>query len=187
MIKYKNKICKYCKKPFVPYYPRQDTCNIYCRILSNCEYINGCLVWNGHKCKDDYGKITYNFKSYKVHRLYYELYYDVKLSPHEYIIHKCDNPSCCNIDHLSIGTCQDNIRDKMSKNRQAKGSSVGTSNKNMNDIIAQNIINDLKYSNKTLKEISSDYNVSKDIVYSIYKGYTWKHVSNGKITRLKIK
>lgn len=37
-----------------------------------------------------------------------------------HVLHMCDNPSCGNIDHLFLGTNDDNVRDKVSKLRQAR-------------------------------------------------------------------
>ena len=31
------------------------------------------------------------------------------------IRHKCDNPNCCNIEHLEIGTQKDNIEDMIKR------------------------------------------------------------------------
>jgi len=38
-----------------------------------------------------------------------------------YVCHRCDNPPCCNPNHLWIGTCRDNQRDRSLKLRARKG------------------------------------------------------------------
>jgi predicted XRE-type DNA-binding protein len=49
----------------------------------------------------------------------YELFHGKLIPDKMFICHKCDNPPCCNPNHLFIGTHQDNMDDKVKKHRQA--------------------------------------------------------------------
>lgn len=77
---------------------------------------NSCHEWIRGKNRGGYGKITYKTKGYRAHRLAYEVAngdFNKKL----HVLHKCDNPSCVNPEHLFLGTHQDNMRDRDKKGR----------------------------------------------------------------------
>lgn len=85
---------------------------------------NGC--WNFkilHKNKSThiYGRLQRRVNGKKVwipaHRAAYYLYNWV-LPEGLFVCHKCDNPPCCNPDHLFLGTPMDNTRDMISKGRR---------------------------------------------------------------------
>lgn len=79
-----------------------------------------CWTWTGCISPGGYGK----FRGGEVaHRFSYRSHFG-DIPAGLLVMHKCDNPSCVNPDHLFVGTPDDNMQDKVAKNRQ---SHVGSS------------------------------------------------------------
>jgi len=87
---------------------------------------NGCLEWIGNLDKDGYGLIRDGGKRLRTHRVAWMLHYGE--TPTLNVLHKCDNPRCCRVDHLFLGTNADNVADKVSKGR-ARGGNDGACRK----------------------------------------------------------
>jgi len=81
---------------------------------------NGCLVWTRGCNRTGYGVIGYKYDDHLVHRLFWSLS-GRDLPDNMELLHSCDNPPCCNLDHLKLGTQQDNMLDRDLKNRVAHG------------------------------------------------------------------
>jgi hypothetical protein len=96
------------------------------RLLSRCErQSNGCLDWLGVTARG-YGRIWIDGRGWYVHRLMWELQRG-PIPSGLCCLHSCDRPICCEIQHLSLGTQQDNVDDMIARGRQAKGSAQGSS------------------------------------------------------------
>ena len=135
-----------------------------------------CAIWTGQTDKAGYGKISklINGKtaSLRVHRAVYELYFGL-LDPSINVLHSCDIPPCCNIRHLFPGSQQDNIKDKVTKDRQAKGERNGRAKLSEIDVMK---IKHFLRRGKIQHDIATRFNVSEVTISAIKFGRLWKHV-----------
>lgn len=67
-----------------------------------------CIIWDGSKDGKGYGKVMFNYKSYRAHRVMYERH--IGTIPEGMVIdHLCRNKSCVNPKHLEPVTQRENI------------------------------------------------------------------------------
>jgi hypothetical protein len=79
---------------------------------------SSCWLWIGGKDKDGYGKFKWvNGKDERAHRFSW-LFFRGPIPESLFVLHKCDNTSCVNPDHLFLGTHAMNMGDKKEKGRQ---------------------------------------------------------------------
>lgn len=78
----------------------------------------GCYEWTASKFWDGYGQFRWDAArpNLKAHRAAWELAYGPIPDGHQ-VCHKCDNPGCVNVEHMFLGTHQDNVTDKVAKGR----------------------------------------------------------------------
>ncbi len=84
-----------------------------------------CWNWKGFINHDGYGRTWINDYGYFAHRVIYNLVYPNVITLNApkttdefgFLLHTCDNPSCCNPKHLIVGTHKDNMEDKVRKGR----------------------------------------------------------------------
>jgi hypothetical protein len=86
-----------------------------------------CWEWNGPRTKGGYGATWVNGKKRMTHRLAYE-WAKGPIPPGMYVMHRCDNPPCCNPDHLAIGTPSENQQDRLAKGRNGTASKTHCKN-----------------------------------------------------------
>ena len=131
-----------------------------------------CWPWLGSVSHTGYGELRYKSKTYRAHRVSYMLHissFDDEL----FICHKCDNPPCVNPNHLFAGTANDNVQDKVNKNRQAQLQEHGRAV--LNNQQAKEI-KDLLAKGYARSQLAKMYHVSKSIIIDIDRGFTWKNI-----------
>jgi hypothetical protein len=81
----------------------------------------GCLIWQGSKNKAGYGYYSLHTKTIYAHRHAMQIKNGGPIPKGQVVMHSCDNPSCFNPSHLSIGTYTDNAQDRQQKGRGRTG------------------------------------------------------------------
>ena len=94
------------------------------RFWSKVRIADGCWEWQAYRQKG-YGRFWMTPERYSLaHR--FAVLLDRGPFPDELcVLHRCDNPPCCNPEHLFLGTNYDNTLDKIAKGRARRGSQVG--------------------------------------------------------------
>ncbi len=93
------------------------------RFLKYVEKLESCWEWRGARSGDGYGTFQLPNKLIGAHRMAYILYKG-EIPAGLCVCHKCDNPICINPEHLFLGTVVDNNRDRDTKGRGRKITTV---------------------------------------------------------------
>ena len=101
---------------------RIDRARFFSKLKLNT--LTGCMEWQGGLDKGGYGVMRASMGNVRVHRVaaYFGGLIETPRGTQSglngiNVLHRCDNPKCCNAEHLFVGTHADNTRDKISKGR----------------------------------------------------------------------
>jgi len=130
----------------------------------------GCLFFDGAKLRCGYGSIKINSKSIQVRRFSYQVF-NGEIPIGTDVLHKCDNPSCWNPNHLFLGTDIDNARDKMSKGRSPDFNGSKNPRAKITESQARLIHDSSVF---TINELASIYNLSSTAIRYIKTEKNWK-------------
>lgn len=129
--------------------------------------MDACVKWSGYVRKTDgYGITRKNGKNAYAHRV------AIGAKPGEVVMHSCDNPSCVNPSHLSIGTYKKNSEDMVAKGRSARGSRQGAAKLDEETIPFIRAYRGFLSSAETGKI----FGVSDKTIINIWNNRSWRHV-----------
>jgi hypothetical protein len=133
----------------------------------------GCWEWSGCKVKG-YAWAWYRNRNCKLHRIVAELSTGVDVTG-KVVMHKCDNTSCVNPDHLSVGTQADNIADMIHKGRKANMAGEDSPKHILteSDVL---LIRERRRVGETYVSISKDFPVAHRTIQAVCLGKCWKNV-----------
>lgn len=131
--------------------------------------ISKCWNWNNGKADFGYGTIRENDRIVRVHRRAYELWIG-PIPKGILACHKCDNPACCNPDHIFLGTDLDNMTDACEKGRFPLGESRPNSK-----LTSEQVLKIRKSSGKQ-SEMAISYGVSAGTINRVVHGRTYRSI-----------
>ena len=142
-----------------------------------------CRLWQGAGGSDGYGWRKVDGQPMSMHRWVMSEVLERRLRSDEIVLHACDNPFCYRVDHLSIGTVQDNNADMRAKRRDSKppvnvfhGEAHPMAKLSAHEVRS---IRGHRQSGLTVKTIAEMFGVSPSTIRRICSGQTWA-VMNGK-------
>lgn len=151
----------------------------YIEAMSMPEPNTGCWLWLGPVDRKNYGRISKTtFGTGSAHR--YALMQRVGEIGALHALHRCDNPSCVNPNHLFAGTPADNTADMMAKKRHRvtdlRGEASPVSKLTEDDV--RHIKAAYVPGNRHLgiTALGRAFGVDKCTIADIVKGRTWRHV-----------
>lgn len=164
------------------------TPNDLIRFMAKVSKSTGCWNWVAGKFNGGYGKFRIGNKFYLSHRVSYSIHFG-ETPAHLCLLHKCDNPSCVNPDHLQPGTHLENSKDMISKGRAPTGKRNGHHTKpemtprgelhERSKLTENQVLSIRKRFNHTygqLSEMAREFFVTAQSIYAIVKRKSWKHI-----------
>ncbi len=127
----------------------------------------GCFQWTAFRDKEGYGYFRKGGKprTVKAHRFAWTLLRGE--IPHgRQVLHSCDNPGCCNVEHLFLGNNSDNVADRVAKGRSKSfGWKLGAGNARI-----------IRSSTKTMAALADEFGIAISTVKRIRSRTIWKNL-----------
>jgi hypothetical protein len=141
---------------------------------------NRCWHWGASLDTNGYGQfhlnVSYkNGKMFMATRVAYYLHYNIDPIGLA-VCHKCDNPKCCNPDHLFLGTLSDNSVDMVRKGRHNKPFGENCKSSKLKESQVLEIREKYKTGLFSQRKLAKEFKVHQTIIGDIVNNQIWKHI-----------
>lgn len=130
---------------------------------------NHCWPWR-YGARNGYGEFLFlNHAREDAHRTAYRIVHG-QIGEGMVVRHSCDNSLCCNPWHLEQGTHADNVRDRVERDRSARGEKSGRA------VLTEKIVIQMRASPLSDTYWSRRLEVDKRTISKARSGETWAHI-----------
>jgi len=144
-----------------------------------------CWPWLGSCTSGGYGDLSWHGHVVQAHRVAYWLTHGgielltgfregTAATGSEFVLHRCDNRSCCNPDHLFLGTMQVNNLDAYAKGRNKQPQGAAHANAKLTSEEAMLIRSKYASGQYTQEALAAGYGVSQRVVSLIVRGESYR-------------
>lgn len=145
------------------------------RFWSKVDLSSGCWLYPGAVVGDGYRRVGVNGKRWLAHRYAWSISKG-NIPEGMQVLHKCDVPNCVKPWHLFLGTHQDNMNDKVAKNRQFRGKGEANS---MTKLTIEQVteIRNRRLNGESIGAIAKNFPVNHQTISAICLNKKWKHIN----------
>ena len=137
--------------------------------------MDDCMPFPGYRNKDGYGQVCINGVVVGAHRLAYCRANNLSLNDIRGMVvrHRCDNPPCCNPDHLEIGAQRDNVIDCIKRGRFKSNAGVNNPRAKLNYDTAEEIRKEYASGVVSMGALAEKYMVGKSTIKRVFDRSIW--------------
>ncbi len=139
--------------------------------------LDECWPWKGRRQWAGYGAFSADGKEWRANRIAWHLA-NGAIEEGLKVLHRCDNPPCCNPRHLFLGTMADNCVDRDTKGRGVPPKRVVGEATTGAKLTAQDVLDIRRRAEagETYVSIARSYPVNKGAISKIVRRERWTHL-----------
>jgi hypothetical protein len=137
---------------------------------------NECWEWVACRSRRGYGRTAIFGKVDGAHRVAYRLA-KARIPTGLMVRHRCDNPPCCNPQHLVVGTAADNSRDMVQRRHHRALHGITSPTARLTEAAVTEIRQAALLDLSTITAFLAKFGCSEAALIAAHRRLTWRHVA----------